>query len=138
MSYYRQPLRPVTSCSGSPRRTESWSMPPSPMRLVPRLRTREDGGLMHRDDPNLFPLGRKIVSRNALAVLGEAGVSPNRLFERHAQGDWGVVESKSWYMNRMAVDSGYGCVSSFYVTSTDVLFAIVLHDDLCRVLRGAM
>jgi hypothetical protein len=37
----------------------------------------------------LFPLGRKIVSQNALAVLGEARVEPNRLFDRHAAGDWG-------------------------------------------------
>jgi hypothetical protein len=33
-------------------------------------------GLMDKDDPDLFPLGRKIVSKNALAVLGEAGVTP--------------------------------------------------------------
>ena len=44
---------------------------------------------MAKDDSGLFPLGQKIVSNNALAVLGEARVNPDRLFERHAAGDWG-------------------------------------------------
>ncbi len=65
---------------------------------------------MDKDNPGLFPLGRKVVSKNALAVLDEAGGNPNRLFERHAAGDWGVIEGKSWYLNRLAVDGGYGSV----------------------------
>ncbi len=34
---------------------------------------------MNKDDSGLFPLGRKFVSKNALAILGEAGV-PRDLF----------------------------------------------------------
>ncbi len=41
---------------------------------------------MDKDDPGLFPLGRKIVSKNALTVLGEAEVDPNRLFEQPCRG----------------------------------------------------
>jgi hypothetical protein len=70
--------------------------------------------------PGLFPLGRKLISKNALSVLGEAGVDSNCLFERHAEGDWGVIESQSWYLNRMAIDSGYGCVASAYVVLGEV------------------
>ena len=57
------------------------------------LRTRKEE-LIDKDNPALFPLGRKIVSKNTLAVLGEARTDPNRLFERHAAGDWGVIEGK--------------------------------------------
>jgi hypothetical protein len=84
---------------------------------------------MDKDNPGLFPLGRKIVSKNALAVLGEAGVDPNRLFERHATGDWGVIEDKSWYLNRMAVDGGYGSVASVYVVLGDVQVIILTQPD---------
>ena len=84
---------------------------------------------MDKDNPGLFPLGRKIVSKNALAVLGEAGVDPNRLFERHAIGDWGVIEDKSWYLNRMAVDGGYGSVASVYVVLGDVQVVILTQPD---------
>ncbi|HZG62721.1 MAG TPA: hypothetical protein VEY13_04325 [Rubrobacteraceae bacterium] len=84
---------------------------------------------MGKDDTNLFPLGRTIVSKNALAVLGEAGEDPKRLFERHAAGDWGVVESKSWYLNRMAVDCGYGSIASAYAVLDDVRVVILTQPD---------
>ena len=35
--------------------------------------------VMNKDDSGLFPLGRKIVAKIALAILGEAGV-PRDLF----------------------------------------------------------
>jgi hypothetical protein len=91
---------------------------------------------MDKDDPGLFPLGRKIVSKNALAVLGEAGVNPSRLFERHAEGDWGVIESKSWCLNRMAVDSGYGCVASAYAVLGEVRVAILTLADRSNTLMA--
>ena len=91
---------------------------------------------MNKDDPGLFPLGRKIVSKNALAVLGEAGVDPNRLFERHATGDWGVIEGKSWYLNRMAVDGGYGSVVSAYEVLGDVRVVILTQPDWGKTLMA--
>ena len=84
---------------------------------------------MAKDNTNLFPLGRTVVSKNALAVLGEAGENPKRLFERHAAGDWGVIESKSGYLNRMAVDSGYGSVASAYAVLADVRVVILTQPD---------
>jgi hypothetical protein len=83
------------------------------------------------DEPGLglFPLGRRVVSRNALAVLGEAGVKPSRLFDRHAAGDWGVIEDKSWHLNRMAIDAGYGCVASAYEVLGDVRVVILTQPD---------
>ena len=91
---------------------------------------------MDKDDPGLFPLGRKVVSKNALAVLGEAGVDPNRLFERHAAGDWGVIEGKSWYLNRMAVDGGYGSVASAYSVLGDVWVVVLTHPDRTNTLMA--
>lgn len=83
------------------------------------------------DDPSvgLFPLGRKIVSRNAMAMLGEAGAEPNHLFDRHAAGDWGVIEDKSWHLNRMAVDVGYGCIASAYEVLGDVRVVVLTQPD---------
>ena len=84
---------------------------------------------MDKPGLDLFSLGRKIVSRNALARLGEAGAKPNPLFDRHAAGDWGVIEDKSWHLNRMAVDAGYGCVASAYEVLGDVRVVILTQPD---------
>lgn len=83
------------------------------------------------DDPglNLFALGRKVISRNALAVLGEAGTEPKRLFDRHVAGDWGVIEDKSWHLNRIAVDAGYGCIASAYAVLGDVRVVVLTQPD---------
>jgi hypothetical protein len=70
-----------------------------------------------------------MISQNALAVLGEAGAEPNRLFDRHAAGDWGVIEDKSWHLNRMAVDAGYGCVASAYEVLGDVRVVVLTQPD---------
>ena len=91
---------------------------------------------MDNDDPDLFPLGRRMVSKNALAVLGEAGVDPDRLFERHAAGDWGVIEGKSWYLNRMAVDGGYGSVASAYEVLGGVQVVVLTQPDWGRTLMA--
>lgn len=84
----------------------------------------------------LFSLGRRVATRNALAVLGEAGMEPEGLFERHAEGDWGVIESKSWYLNRMAVDSGYGCVASAYALLGEVRVVILTQADRSNTLMA--
>ena len=91
---------------------------------------------MDKDGPGLFPLGREIVSKNALAVLGEAGVSPNRLFERHAGEGWGVIEGKSWYLNRMSVDGGYGSVAIAYAVLGDVQVVILTQPDRSKTLMA--
>ena len=84
---------------------------------------------MDKPGLDLFPLGRKIVSRNTLAVLGEAGAKPNHLFDRHAAGDWGVIEDKSWHLNRIAVDAGYGCIASAYAVLGDVRVVVLTQPD---------
>jgi hypothetical protein len=86
--------------------------------------------------PGLFPLGRRVATRNALAVLAEAGVVPGDLFERHAAGDWGVIEGKSWCLNRMALDSGYGCVASAYAVLGNVRVVILTQPDRANTLMA--
>ncbi|HVF02781.1 MAG TPA: hypothetical protein VNA27_15765, partial [Rubrobacteraceae bacterium] len=54
---------------------------------------------------------------------------PKRLFERHAAGDWGVIESKSGDLNRMAVDCGYGSIASAYAVLDDVRVVILTQPD---------
>lgn len=91
---------------------------------------------MKKGAPGLFPLGRKVVSKNALAVLGEAEENPNHLFERHAAGDWGVIEGKSWYLNRMAVDGGYGSVASAYAVMGNVRVVVLTQPDRANTLMA--
>ena len=91
---------------------------------------------MKKDAPSLFPLGRKVVSKNALAVLGEAGEDPNHLFERHAAGDWGVIEGKSWYLNRMAVDGGYGSVASVYAVMGNIRVVVLTQPNRTTTLMA--
>ena len=69
-------------------------------------------------------------------MLGEAGMEPEGLFERHAEGDWGVIESKSWYLNRVAVDSGYGCVASAYALLGEVRVVILTQADRSNTLMA--
>ncbi len=47
------------------------------------------------------------------------------MFERHAAGDWGAIESKSWYLNRMALDGGYGPTASAYEVLGDLRVVIL-------------
>jgi hypothetical protein len=91
---------------------------------------------MTKDNSDLFPLGQKIVSKNALAVLSEARVNPDRLFERHAAGDWGVIEVKSWYLNRMAVDGGYGSIASAYAVLGEVRVVVLTQPNWGRTLMA--
>ena len=56
-------------------------------------------------------------------------MEPNRLLDRHAAGDWGVIEDKSWHLNRMAVDTGYGCVASVYEVLGEVRMVVLTQSD---------
>ncbi len=47
-----------------------------------------------------------------------------------------MIESKSWYMNRMTVDSGYGCVASAYVVLGEVRVAILTLADRSNTLMA--
>ena len=84
---------------------------------------------MNEPGLGLFPLGRRMISQNTLAVLGEVGAEPNRLFDRHAAGDWGVIEDKSWHLNRIAVDTGYGCIASAYALLGEVRVVVLTQPD---------
>lgn len=86
--------------------------------------------------PSLFPLGRRVATRNALALLSEAGLESDGLFDRHAGGDWGVIEGKSWYLNRMAVDGGYGSIASTYAVLGDVRVVVLTQPDWGKTLMA--
>ena len=47
-----------------------------------------------------------------------------------------MIESKSWYLNRMAVDSGYGCVASAYAVLGEVRVAILTVADRSNTLMA--
>lgn len=91
---------------------------------------------MARADPSLFSLGQKVVTANARAVLNEAGVDAERLFARHAAGDWGIAEGRRWYANRLAVDVGYGFIASAYSVLGDVHVVVVTQPDCSGTLMA--
>ena len=47
-----------------------------------------------------------------------------------------MIEGKSWYLNRMAVDSGYECVASAYAVLGDVRVVILTQADRSNTLMA--
>jgi hypothetical protein len=62
-----------------------------------------------------FPLGRVVATPGALAALGEAGVDPFSLLQRHASGDWGQVCREDAAANERAVANGWRIISAYDV-----------------------
>jgi hypothetical protein len=47
-----------------------------------------------------------------------------------------VIEGKSWYLNRMAVDGGYGSVASTYEVLGDVRVVVLTQPDWGQTLMA--
>jgi hypothetical protein len=62
-----------------------------------------------------FPLGRVVATPGALAALGEAGVEPLGLLQRHASGDWGAVCAEDAASNERALTNGWRIISAYEV-----------------------
>ena len=69
-----------------------------------------------------FPLGRVVITRNALDTLPSHDVQQALL--RHASGDWGELDHEDWQENELSLRSGYRLLSA-YTASNAVKFWII-------------
>ena len=78
--------------------------------------------------PARFPLGQVVATPGALAVLTEAGQSPSGFLRRHANGDWGDVDSEDQQANENALLNGERLLSA-YRTNRGVRLWVITEAD---------
>jgi pilus assembly protein CpaF len=61
----------------------------------------------------LFPLGRLVTTRGALAALIKAGQSPTEFLSRHSRGDWGDLPTEDRLENHHSLECGFRLLSSY-------------------------
>jgi hypothetical protein len=77
----------------------------------------------------LFPLGRTVATRTAIAMLKEVGVTPQSLLERHHRGDWGnSVTPDGWEANERALVED-GRLLSVYVVGDGLKVYVITEAD---------
>jgi hypothetical protein len=74
----------------------------------------------------LFPLGRAVITPNALDILVSADVMA--ALGRHVAGDWGDVCPEDWEENELSLKEGFRLLSS-YRDSKGTTFWIVTEAD---------
>ena len=75
-----------------------------------------------------FPLGRVLATPGALEAIGRAGQQPQEFLDRHAQGDWGEVDSHDAAENELSLQRGFRLLSSYTTRSGDKLWIITEAD----------
>jgi hypothetical protein len=73
-----------------------------------------------------FPLGRTVITRNALGRLAAEDVQ--RALGRHAQGDWGELPTEDVATNQRALEVG-GRLFSAYHDRNNTRFWIITEAD---------
>lgn len=68
----------------------------------------------------LFPLGRTAITPRASEHLGQAGVLPHDLLNRHVSGDFGDLEDEDLQANREAVTIGRRIFSAYELSNGTV------------------
>ncbi len=59
----------------------------------------------------LFPLGRIVATANAASTVPQSDITA--ALRRHAQGDWGLVDSEDWQENDRSVAGGFRILSAY-------------------------
>lgn len=75
-----------------------------------------------------FGLGMVVATPGALEVLGDLGVSPTELLERHASGDWGAVPPEDARENEYALGRGLRVLSSYPLPNGERVWVITEAD----------
>lgn len=68
--------------------------------------------------PN-FSLGQCVATPGALEALQAAGISPQHLLSRHAQGDWGDLSQDDLEANNQALEDGSRLLSAYELPGQD-------------------
>ena len=75
-----------------------------------------------------FSLGKVVATPGALAAIEQAGQTPATFLDRHAKGDWGVVDGDDWVLNDEALEDGTRLLSA-YRTGDDVRIWVITEAD---------
>jgi hypothetical protein len=68
----------------------------------------------------LFQLGQIVATPGALALMQETGTNPQKLLNRHVNGDWGDVCKEDAEENDFSVRYGHRILSSYVVGDGNV------------------
>ena len=66
-----------------------------------------------------FSLGQCVATPGALEALQAAGISPQHLLSRHAQGDWGDLSTEDLEANNQALVDGSRILSAYVLPGQD-------------------
>jgi len=67
----------------------------------------------------LFSMGQCVATPGALEALQVAGISPQHLLSRHAQGDWGDLSQDDLEANNQALVDGSRILSAYELPGQD-------------------
>ncbi|HJW57586.1 MAG TPA: hypothetical protein VJ577_20180 [Burkholderiaceae bacterium] len=73
---------------------------------------------------SLFALGRIVVTRGALSLLGQHGVLPMQLVSRHVRGDWGYLNPEDVIANNEALAGNDRILSNYLIDGDDRVWVI--------------
>jgi hypothetical protein len=76
----------------------------------------------------LFPAGRIVVTRGALALLARANKSHLEFLSRHLRGDWGEICQDDKTENELSLKYGFRLMSSYHVTGSEQIWIITEAD----------
>ena len=75
-----------------------------------------------------FPLGRVLITPDAIEALEEAGQMPNEFLDRHARCDWGNVDEHDRRENELSLEQGFRLLSAYKTTKGERLWIITEAD----------
>lgn len=84
--------------------------------------------------PARFPLGRVLATPGALLALEKAGQQAQEFLDRHANGDWGEVDSHDAKENEFSLQRGLRLLSSYTTAAGDKLWIITEADRSATIL----
>jgi hypothetical protein len=82
----------------------------------------------HQLRASLFPLGRIVATPAALEALARANQQPDEFLHRHANGDWGDLDSHDIAENQLSLTPGFRLLSSYTTAAGDKLWIITEAD----------
>ena len=70
----------------------------------------------------LFPLGRLVATRGALAALQKAGQSPAEFLSLHVRGQWGDIPEEDRRENEYSLQHGFRLLSSYRTNANQTIW----------------
>ena len=75
-----------------------------------------------------FPLGQVVATPGALEALKESAQTPDFFLDKHANGDWGMVDAEDKAENDLSVREGLRILSAFKTLKGKKLWIITEAD----------